>query len=196
MRYPDEPKNIDRIVIETKKGNLKAFDQIYNFYSQRLYGFAFSLLKNHEDAKEIVQETFIKLWNKREQINPGQSFKTFLFTISYNTSIDLLRKRLKEDRFKDHLKMHLKIHEQSADSLITYKELNGILQKAIDKLPSQQKKVFLMSREEGLSYKEISKKLDISLKTIESHIYLALKTIREKMGSDKLSGILFIALFL
>ena len=196
MEYPDEPKNIDDIVTQVKKGNLKAFDRIYNLYGQRLYGFAFSVLKNHEDAKEIVQETFIKLWNKREQIDPGQSFKTYLFSISYNTSIDLLRKRLKEDSFKDHLKVHLKIHEQSADSLITYNELNGVVKKAIDDLPTKQKEVFLMSREEGLSYKEISEKLNISLKTIESHIYLALKTIRKKIGPDNLAGILLIALFL
>lgn len=180
-----------------RKGDIKAFDLLYHTYSQKLYGFAFSMLKNHDDAKEIVQDTFLKIWEKREMINPASSLQAFLFSVSYHTAIDLIRKRFKDDQYLTYLQAQF--HEN--DSITTeepacYQELIRILDNVIGELPGQRKKIYLLSREEGLSHKEIAEKLNISVKTVENQITLALKTIRKQLISNDLLGLLLLTIFL
>jgi RNA polymerase sigma-70 factor (ECF subfamily) len=179
-----------------RKGDIKAFDQFYGQYSQRLYGFAFSMLKNKEDAKEIVQETFLKLWKKREELDSSYSLKSFLFSISYNLTIDLLRKRTQDIGFQNYLKDHFNAEAPRTDELAHFNELNDALVKLVNELPSQRRKVYLMSREEGLSHQEIAGKLGITIKTVENHINLALKFLREKLGPHHLAVLIFASLFL
>ena len=180
-----------------RKGDKKAFDLLYYKFSQQLYGFAFSMLKNHEDAREIVQETFFRIWAKRSQLNSSQSVKAFLFSISYHLTIDLIRKRLKEEQFRNYLQeQQYSTNEPSTENLAGYHELNNILQKAIDELPDQRKKIYCLSREEGLSHKEIAKKMDITVKTVENQINLALRHLRKRLNSQGLLSLLFTTLFL
>ncbi|MFV0378874.1 MAG: RNA polymerase sigma-70 factor [Mangrovibacterium sp.] len=181
---------------QLKNGDLKTFDLVYKQYSERLYGFALSILKNHEDAKEIVQETFLRLWNSREQLRADQSLKSYLFKISYNISIDLIRIRLKNEKYVDYLKAHFATDAEEVENLADYNELTNNIQQMIDELPEQRKKVFRMSREHGLSHAEIASQLGISTKTVENHINLALKSVRKKLNSDNLGTLLFSALFL
>jgi len=178
-----------------RKGDMKAFDLLYDQYSQRLYGFAFSMLKNKEDAKEIIQETFLKLWNKRTTIDSSYSLKSFLFSITYNITIDLLRKRAKDVDFQNQLKHYFDGEGARTDELVIFNELNENLSRLIGELPEQRRKVYMMSREEGMTHKEIATRLGISVKTVENHINLTLKYIRKKLGSNSLFVLLFIALF-
>ena len=180
-----------------KKGDIKAFDLLYHTYSQKLYGFAFSMLKNHEDAKEIVQDTFLKIWEKREMVNPSGSLQAFLFSVSYHTAIDLIRKRFKDDQYRTYLQSQFIDYESSAEEEpACYQELIRILDKVVLELPEQRKKIYLLSREEGLSHKEIAEKLNISVKTVENQINLALKTIRKQLGSNDLLSLLLLTIFL
>lgn len=166
---------------------MNAFDLLYSTYSQKLYGFAFSMTKSHEDAKEVVQETFFKIWEKRSQINPSVSIQAFLFSISYHTTIDLMRKRLKEDKYRTYLKTQSSVYENTAeDNPVYYKELICILNKVVRELPEQRRKIYMLSREDGLSHREIAKKLNISGKTVENQINMALKAIRKQLNSDDL----------
>jgi len=178
-----------------QKGDLHSFDLVYQQYSQRLYGFAFSILKNHEDAKEIVQETFLRLWNSKDQLKNDQSLKSYLFKISYNISIDLIRLRLKNEKYVEYLKVHFSEDTADGENLADYNELNDTIQKIISEFPDQRQKVFRMSREEGLSHAEIADQLGITTKTVENHINLALKAVRKKLNSGSLGTILFSALF-
>ena len=178
-----------------QKGDLYSFDLVYQRYSQRLYGFAFSILKNHEDAKEIVQETFLRLWNSKDQLKNDQSLKSYLFKISYNISIDLIRLRLKNEKYVEYLKIHFSEDAADADNLADYNELNDTIQKIISEFPEQRQKVFRMSREKGLSHAEIADQLGITTKTVENHINLALKTVRKKISSGSIGTLLFSALF-
>ena len=86
-----------------KRGDVKAFDAIYNQYCKRLYGFVIRYVKQEEDAEEIVQEVFIKIWENRYKIDVYSSFESFLFTITYNSAMSLLRKRLNEKKYIEHL---------------------------------------------------------------------------------------------
>ena len=178
-----------------RKGDMKAFDDLYIQYSQRLYGFAFSILKNQEDAKEIVQETFLKLWNKRSDIDSSYSLKSYLFSISYNISIDLLRKRTKDADFQTYLKNFMNADGSRTDELVIFNELNEELARLIAELPEQRKKIYLLSREEGLSHKEIADKLGIAVKTVENHMNLTLKFLRRNLGGNSIVILLFASLF-
>jgi RNA polymerase sigma-70 factor (ECF subfamily) len=192
---PDS-RNMNLLANKIKKGDIKAFDLLYHTYSQKLYGFAFSMLKNHEDAKEIVQETFVKIWEKREMINPSGSIQAFLFSVSYHTTIDIIRKRFKDDQYRIYLQSQLPEQDNNSEGdPAYYQELIRILDETIRELPEQRKKIYLLSREEGLSHREIAEKLNISVKTVENQINLALKKIRKQLiSSDLLSLLLFVCL--
>lgn len=180
---------------QLQKGDLKIFDLVYKHYSERLYHFAFSILKNHDDAKEIVQETFLKLWNRRSDLRYDKSLKSYLFTISYNISVDMLRKRMKDKKYVDYLKTLHKGMEPEAQNLEQYNELTSEVRQAVKDLPEQRRLIFQLSREEGLSHAEIAGKLGITGKTVENQINLALKSIRKKLQSGDLHSQLFLFLF-
>lgn len=185
----------DKQVERLQKGDMQSFDLVYKAYSQRLYGFAFSILKNHEDSKEIVQETFLKLWNSREQLKSDQSLKAYLFKISYNISIDLIRLRLKSEKYQAYLKLHFSENTGDVENLADYHELSDTIEQIVAEFPEQRQRIFRMSREEGLSHAEIADKLGITSKTVENHINLALKTVRKKLSSGSFGTLLFSALF-
>lgn len=178
-----------------QQGDLQSFDLVYQQYSQRLYGFAYSILKNHEDAKEIVQETFLRLWNTRDQLKSDHSLKSYLFKISHNISIDLIRLRLKNEKYVEYLKTHFSDGAGEVENLADYNELSDTIQQIIAEFPEQRQKIFRMSREEGLSHAEIADKLCITTKTVENHINLALKTVRKRLASGSFGTLLFITLF-
>ena len=195
METQHSRKESSLLIKKIKDGDLRAFDLVYSQYSERLYGFAFSILKNHEDAREIVQETFLKLWSKRKQLQSTLSLKSFLFTISYHISIDLIRRRLKDEKYLDYLKAQFVAEESGTDDMTQFNELNHDVQEVIRELPEQRKRIYQLSRDEGLSHAEIADKLAISVKTVENQINLALKAIRKKLNSENLHTLLFFFLF-
>ena len=112
-----------------------AFDAIYNKYCHKLHGFVFRYLKQNEDAEGIVQEVFIKIWESRSKINTHSSFESFLFTIAYNATISLLRKRMSEKNSKEYLKdSQLLTSSESIIDELHYKELDHKLQSCLDQL--------------------------------------------------------------
>lgn len=166
-----------------KLGDLHSFDLIYKRYSARIYSFAFGLLKSKNDSEDLVQEVFIKLWNIKEGINENLSIKSFLFTIAYNMSITVIRKKIKKTEFVDLVSALQEPIELTLNSIdIEYKELEASVNKIIEELPNRQKAVYKLSREEELSYKEISKKLCISINTVENHMVKALRHIRTNVS--------------
>ncbi|WP_159517997.1 RNA polymerase sigma-70 factor [Sunxiuqinia indica] len=183
------------IASQLRRGDVRAFDELYGLYSQRLYGFAFSMLKNKEDAKEVVQETFLRLWNKKQELNTSHSLKAFLFSIAYNITVDLFRERTKDADFLSQLKNHLSQESNKTDELLIFNELNDRLSNLIAELPEQRKKIYLMSREEGLGHKEIAEKMGIAVKTVENQINLTLKHIRKNIDSNSFLFFLFVCLF-
>ena len=156
-----------------------AFDTIYSRYSNRLYYFVLRYIKQKEDAEEIVQEVFIKIWESRRKIDTHSSFESFVFTIAYNTTISLLRKRVSENKYIDNLSSIQQI--TSSDYIvddIQFNELNDKVFSLLKKLPPRQREVFQLSREQGLSHDEIAKKLNISSNTVKNHLVKALAFIK------------------
>jgi RNA polymerase sigma-70 factor (ECF subfamily) len=179
-----------------KKGDMAAFDAIYTMYCHKLHGFVMRYLKQQEDAEGIVQEVFIKIWEARSKIDIYQSFESFLFTIAYNTTISLLRKRVSESKSREYLKTVQQI--DSADNVIDelqYQELNDQVRSVLEQITPRQKEIYLLSREEGLKHKEIAQQLNISENTVKNHLVTTLKFLRSKIDNNLTVNILFLCLF-
>jgi RNA polymerase sigma-70 factor (ECF subfamily) len=190
-------KSNTELVKLLKKGDMAAFDAIYNKYCHKLHQFVFMYLKQKEDAKDIVQEVFIKIWQTREKIDVYASFDSFLFTIAYNTTMSLLRKRMSETKSREYLKSLQQIEnaEQVIDE-IQFIELNHKVQGLLNQLTQRQKEIYLLSREEGLTHEEIAQKLNISESTVNNHLVTALKYLKSHLGSSLTVNVFFACLFL
>ena len=184
-----------KLISRLRNSDVKAFDQLFRNYSRNLFRFAFSLLKNKDDAEGIVQEVFLRVWNKRADIDSNRSFKSWLFTISYNLIIDELRLRLKEKEYINHLEKFFNTQDIITENEADYNLLKSQIDEVMEKLPDKRKMIYRLSRVEGLSNKEISEKLSISVKTVENQINLAIKFLKFSLGKDLLAATLFISLF-
>lgn len=174
-----------------------AFYNIYERYCKKLYGFVLRYIKVEADAEEIVQEVFVKIWESRSKLNTFSSFDSFVFTIAYNTSISLLRKRANEKKYIAHLQSLQQILDapEVIDEL-QFKELDEKLNKLLDKLTPRQKEIFKLSREDGLSHDEIAKKLNISVNTVKKHMVNTLAFLKTYFDKDMIVSLLFVYFFL
>lgn len=190
-------KTNNELLLLIQNDDRVAFYHIYERYFRRLYGFVLKYIKRKEDAEEIVQEVFVKIWESRNKIDVYASFESFLFTIAYNSTISMLRKKANETKYIEYLKS-LQDNSNSPDLIdeIHYKELNERVQTLLNKLTPRQKEIFLLSREEGLSHDEIAKKLDISVNTVKKHIANTLSFLKSRIDNTLVINLLFISLFL
>jgi RNA polymerase sigma-70 factor (family 1) len=187
-------ENESALVNNLSKGNLLAFNTLYNIYSSRLYRFAVGYLKSDEEAEELVQEVFTIVWEKRAKLKQELSFKSFLFTIAFN----LIRKHFRtkaylSDYFKAETRNDL---DTETSQKITYDSLHQYIINLVNQLPGRRKEIFIKSRFEGLSITEISEKLKISHKTVENQLTDALKFIRTNLNKESIPVLLFFVLFL
>lgn len=184
------------LVSKLRNDEVKSFDILFEKYSAILYRFSFSLLKNHEDSKEIVQETFFRVWEKRKEMDSSKSFKSFIFTISYHLIIDHLRLKLKDQEYRKFLMEYFQKEEVlPVNPEADFETTNRQIAAAIEELPIKRKQIFTMSREGGLTHKEIARQLNISVKTVENQINLALKLIKSRLGNHIFSVLLFLSIF-
>ncbi len=161
-------------------GDLNSFKKIYSLYFNRVYRFASRFSLSKEDTEEIVQDVFMKLWEKRSFIDQSKSLSGFLFTIAQNLVIDKIRKlvatkKLIEKANANELRI---VASESTEQLVNFYELSSIISKLIDELPSKRRTIFKLSREKCLTYKEISDILKISQGTVEKQMSKALHTLR------------------
>ncbi|MCX6329721.1 MAG: RNA polymerase sigma-70 factor [Bacteroidia bacterium] len=187
-------ENESLLVKSLSKSNLLAFNTLYNEYSGRLYRFAFGYLKSEDEAGELVQEVFTTIWEKRADLKEELSFKSFLFTIAFNIIKKHFRTRTYlNEYFKKEIGDDL---DMQTSQKITYDSLYQYVTELVNQLPERRREIFIKSRFEGLSIKEIAKKLGISHKTVENQLTDALKFIRTNLNKEIISAILFFALFI
>nr|WP_319997162.1 RNA polymerase sigma-70 factor [uncultured Draconibacterium sp.] len=180
-----------------KKGDITAFDIIYKKYSRRLYGFVFGYVKQETDTEEIVQEVFLKIWKSRNKINVYSSFESFLFTVAHNATVNVLKKRAIEQKYVDHVKSLQQIdNTYELTDEIQYKELVAKYQDLLKELSPRQKEIFHLSREEGLSHKEIAEKLGISANTVKNHLVATISFLKKRIDNGLIISGLFVCLFL
>ncbi|MEA4984262.1 ECF RNA polymerase sigma factor SigL [bioreactor metagenome] len=192
---PDFTSIEKQYILELNRGSYKAFDALYTLYSRRLYAFALKMTKSHLDAKEIVQDTFVRLWLNRENVLPEDSFQSYLFTIARNTILNKMRTLINMPVFVDYME-YMNEHHLSADNTSEGMEMDEFrkkLEQAKETLPETQKNVFELSKELGLSHTEVAKQLNLSEQTVRNQLSLALKTLRKKLAEN---AVLFTIFFL
>lgn len=173
----------EKYIIGLQKGSYADFNKLYDLYADRLYGFAYNLTRSSEMAEEIVQEVFLKVWQMREHISPGYSFRSFLFTIARNRFLNDLRDRLTTLSYDDYTAQFGSLGEveNTTENEFNFRELNEKIICAKDKLSSRQREIFELSKEEGLSNQEIASRLGISEQSVRNQLSCALKVLREEL---------------
>jgi RNA polymerase sigma-70 factor (ECF subfamily) len=194
----------DQIYIsELKSGSEKNFREIMEHWYSPLFNFAIGYLNDKENTKEVIQDVFLQLWDHRQKLADNTSLNAYLFTLTRNRCIDLIRReklmlQFRTDKQEEYLRLSENYHALSDPILdeIFALELQSEIDKAVSSLSEQCRKVFVMSRTHGLKNKEISHMLNLSEKTVESHLTKALRTIRNTL-EQKFPGTLnLVAIFI
>lgn len=184
----DEQKD-DELILKVQKGNLNSFDLLVKRYQKRIYFLAYRMVKSHDAADDVAQETFINAYTAIKSFKTGYSFYTWLYRICINLSINYLKHQkfiITESQFAQTGKhplekkaSPLEKEDEKADpsNHLALKELEGKIEKALDLLPPKYKAVLILRIYEDLSYEEIAKTLKISTGTVMSRLFRA----REKM---------------
>jgi RNA polymerase sigma-70 factor (family 1) len=160
----------------------QAFEQLFRSYYPRLCAFALTLLRDKEEAEEIVQTMFCRLWEQRESIDITISVQAYLFRAVRNASLNQIKKTQIRDAYKVMNLDTINSNPEFQPDRITQSELSKRLEKAISGLPEQCRLIFKMSRFEELKYREIAENLGISIKTVENQMGKALKILRGEMS--------------
>ena len=179
-----------------KSDDKNAIDKLYEIFSNKLYNFAFSYLKTEADALDVVQNVFINIWDKRKSIHNDTNLEAYLFTVTKNVVISTFRKKAQEKKYLEHLRHTSILSYEDTEKQYDYELLYSKIQELIEKLPEQRKRIFKLSKEKGLSNKEISEKLNISVKTVEDHQSKAKRFIKSKLEGYGFSILLYFEMFM
>lgn len=176
MQLHDDQELMDLL----RAGDTLALKFIYQKYWNQLFSSAYHVLQDQQACEDIIQELFISLWNKRNQIEIRISLKSYLFaSIRYEVYRQIRHGIVREDLFEG---IHERLQTPSEYGSLEYQELLSQINSIVDKLPEKCKTVYKLSREEQLSHKEIASQLDISPKTVENHLNKALRQLRISLG--------------
>ena len=173
-----------------KRGSYEALDTLYNMYADSLYGFALLHTKSVVQAEDIVQETFLKLWNMRASLSVEGSFKSMLFTIAKNHVIDVFRRQINRPDFEDYIRFceDENLLDNATVEKIYYDDFIDKLALAKQKLTPAQRNIFEMSREQQMSHREIAETLGISVNTVQESISLSLKSLRGYLQKNSVAA--------
>lgn len=175
-------ENEDYLIKCLSKGDIHAFNTLFKAYSGRLYHFAKFYLKSNAESEELVQEVFTRVWEKRKGLKHDLSFKSYLFTIAFN----IIRKHFRTRHYdNEYLKSLIKTDfDLQTIEKVSFESLYDHLKDLVDRMPSRRREIFIKSRYEGLSIKEISEDMEISHKTVENQLTVALKFIRANLKRE------------
>lgn len=168
-------------ILNLKNSDKRTYALIIETYSPALMGYIFSLTNDKAFSKDIIQNVFLKLWEKREKLSINSSIKSYLFKSAYNEFINLYHKENSLSALEKNYHESLSHIAQNTDD-DNFEQLISEVFHEIDKLPPKCKEVFLLSRREGLTNKEIAKYLGISVKTVEAQITKSFKILRKRLS--------------
>lgn len=182
----------EKLLARFRDGDMKAFQKIYSTYCEPLHRFAYSYLKDSFESEEIIQDVFLKVWEKRSEVDLQKSFKSYLYRITVNKIFNELKHRVVKQKYEQHALKFDQIGGDTPETSIEFQELNKKLELLLDRLPEQQRNIFILSRWKGLSNAEIAENLDISIRTVENQIYRAAKFVKLHLKDDYPLGVLLI----
>jgi RNA polymerase sigma-70 factor (ECF subfamily) len=171
------------LILLIQEESQHAFHELFTRYAPRIYSFSYSYFKNKDDAQELVQKIFMKIWDKRNQIDTSQNVKSYIFRITVNAIYDSIRKRNIEYVFQNYACIHQPDNTDQTLQSVIYNDLSHTINGLLLYLPEQQRTVFNLSKMDGLTNDEISVKLNISKRTVENHLYRALAFLKKRLRS-------------
>lgn len=192
---PEKTTDIaQRLVIPLRDGSRHAFSRLFSLYSQKLYFFALGYLKSGKDAEEIVQETFIKLWERHGDLNPELSIHAYLFRIAFNFIRKRMIRTVREEELRHQLAGEVADFDDHTANTLNYHFLLEHLTRLIEELPPRQKQILKLRKIEEYTSREIAETLGLSLKTVEAHLTASLKFLKEKLRRENLDELLLFAM--
>ncbi|MDR6782510.1 RNA polymerase sigma-70 factor (ECF subfamily) [Pedobacter africanus] len=160
----------------------EAFEHLFKTHFKALHAYAIAILRDEDTAEEVVQNMFLKFWEKRELLNIQTSVKAYLYKCVYHDSLNLLKHEKIKTKYQDFATYTMNSHNEPASSKVETTELERQIGLALNELPEQCRTIFQMSRFEELKYREIADQLGLSVKTIENQMGKALKMMRLKLA--------------
>lgn len=179
--------NNKRITVENitafKRGEHKAFDRIFLAYFSKVKFFIRSIIGHEEDAKELAQDIFVKLWETRLNINIDKSFDSLLYTMSRNAAFNYIKHKNVSISYLNAIPNNAKYSVSDTEELVYAKEIQLLIDLTVSKMPDQRKRIFQYSRQDGLTNSEIAERLNINKKTVENQLSLALSELKRTILS-------------
>ena len=163
-------------------GDMRAFKKLFDMYAERLSHFAYSITRNRDDAVQIMDDVFVKLWKRRYTINQIENLTTYLYTAVKNTTLNTLSAKAKASITESFDNIDIQLdNNQTPDSLLISSEILSKIHNTIETLPPKCKVIFKLVREDGLKYKEVAEILNISENTVDAQMVIAIRKISEKV---------------
>lgn len=176
-------------------GNKSAFDKLFNQYWDEVYQYVMKVLGDHDDTSDILQATFLALWEQRQKLKQIESVRAYIFSIARFQAFNHIRRSKYQMTLKESILCYFNEAAVSPEDLFISAEMEGLICKEINSLPPKMKEIFVLSREDGFSYKEISIKLNISENTVKKQISNSLKYLRLKLDDKHFCSILLFMWF-
>jgi RNA polymerase sigma-70 factor (family 1) len=185
------------ILYRLKNGDPDAFEVIFWQYNAKVHNFVMSILYDKSMAQDITQSVFLSVWEHHAQIDISKNFSSYIFTIAQNQVYRCTEKALLSYNYQEHVKKSQVRLDVEIEDNIDYQFLERLIWELIDKLPSSRKEIFMLSRKQGLSNKEIAQRLSISEKTVETQITRSIHYLRKHINPHvALVGLLLFHLFM
>jgi RNA polymerase sigma-70 factor (ECF subfamily) len=190
------PYNETELLLRIAEGDKAAFKELHDHYWNNLYSVALSFLKSPDWAMDVIQEVFLKLWERRHKLSEIDHFKPYLFVSTRNELLTALKSSTRQAQLQEKYAQRMPDHFMLPDQVLSVKELEGLVASVVAQLPELQRTIYRLTREQGLSHDEIAGQLGIARKTVANNMTKALNQIREylQVHSDDLSVLLLIAL--
>ena len=177
---PDEKELFARVA----EGDQAAFTKIFDHYEPRIYPFVLKITRSEIVAEEIVQELFIKLWINRAAVKKIKNPRSYIFRMATNRTINYLKTLARQVRSVEKITNQVAVENNATEEMVNFKETVELINEAVSQLPEQQKKVYLLSRREGLNADEIAARMNLSNKTVKNHLTEALHRIKIKLQNS------------
>ena len=166
------------------KGDAVAFREIYEKFNKKIYTVVLKMLKAKEVAEEVTQEVFLKLWRYDQQFNDFDHLEAWLRTTARNLSLNVFRKLALERKLDDQAFLQFSESQNVTEEAVLLNDARRLLEAAIEKLPTQQREIYILCQQEGLKYEEVADQLNISVNTVKTHMKRALASVRASMKTS------------
>lgn len=187
--------NPARYILALQEGSYEAFDIIYTHYADHVFSFCMAQIRNRVIAQDIVQDTFMKLWEKRKSLNPNGNLHALILTMARHRIIDVFRKQVYQVKFEDYSAISdSQMAEVSTDHQLVYNDFMLRVERCKQHLSPREAEIFEMSREKHFPIKDIAKKLNLSPQTVKNHLTSSLKVFRSELRKNYILILLLIIL--